>query len=99
MKRINHIGQRALIAMAALTMISAAVSLAGCGVAARVDARNDYQTSAANYKACLVANPAAPQNCEGLRLAMETDERKYNNFSAGLDPGSQRSANITVLSR
>jgi len=24
---------------------------------------------------------SAPKNCEGLRLAMETDERKYNEFS------------------
>jgi hypothetical protein len=73
--------------------------LAGCGLAARVDARNDYQTSAANYKTCLTANPASPQNCEGLRLAMETDERKYNNFSAGLNPGSQQSGTVTVLNR
>jgi hypothetical protein len=76
-----------------------AFSLAGCGIGARVDARNDYQASAADYKACLAANPASPQNYEGLRLAMETDERKYNNLSAGLNPGGQRSTNVTVLNR
>lgn len=73
--------------------------LSGCGVAARVDARTDYQASAANYKACLSANPAAPQNCEGLRLAMETDERKFNNLSAGTSLGNQRSDTVTVLNR
>lgn len=73
--------------------------LAGCGVAARVDARGEYQASAANYKACLANNPAVPQNCEGLRLAMETDERKYNNLSSGLNPGSQSSTNLTILNR
>jgi hypothetical protein len=57
------------------------------------------KASATNYKACLAANPASPQNCEGLRLAMETDERKYNNLSAGLNPGSQTSTNVTVLNR
>jgi hypothetical protein len=72
--------------------------LAGCGVAARYEARTDYQSSAAQYKACLGANPSAPQNCEGLRLAMETDERKYNNLSAGV-VGNQSSHNITVLNR
>jgi hypothetical protein len=73
--------------------------LSGCGIAARVDARNEYQVSSANYKACLAANPATPQNCESLRLAMETDERKYNNLSAGLNPGSQTQSNVTVLNR
>jgi hypothetical protein len=99
MNRIDRIGQRTLIAMAALAAVAVAVSLAGCGLAARVDARNDYQASAANYKACVTANAATPQNCEGLRLALETDERKYNNISAGLNPGSQTSANVTILNR
>lgn len=82
-----------------LSILLACLSLAGCGVAARMDARNDYQASEAQYKTCLSANPSAPQNCEGLRLAMEADERKYNNFSAGLNPGSQRSGTVTVLNR
>jgi hypothetical protein len=76
-----------------------ALPLVGCGIAAKVESRNEYQDSAANYKNCLNANPATPKNCEGLRLAMETDERKYNNLSAGINPGSQTSANITVLNR
>jgi len=42
-----------------------ALPLAGCGIAAKIDARQDYQSSEAQYKACLTANPAAPQNCEG----------------------------------
>jgi hypothetical protein len=96
MDRINRIGLRTLLSMATLAV---AIALAGCGIAARVDARNDYQASAANYKVCLAANAASPQNCDGLRLAMETDERKYNNLSAGLNPGSQTSTNLTVLNR
>jgi hypothetical protein len=87
------------VGMRHLAIILCCVCLAGCGVAARVDARNDYQTSSANYKACLVDNPSAPKNCEGLRLAMETDERKYNEFSAGLNPGSQSAGTVTVLNR
>lgn len=93
MQDIFSTGARTLIAM------SMASLLGGCGVAAKIEARNDYRTSADQYKSCLTANPAAPQNCEGLRLAMETDERKFNNLSAGTNPGSQTSHNVTILNR
>jgi hypothetical protein len=73
--------------------------LAGCGIAARIEARQDYQASTAQYKACLAANLSAPQSCEGLRLAAETDERKYNDLSAGLTPGAQRAGTVTILNR
>lgn len=71
--------------------------LAGCAVADKIQARSDYKASADQYKACLGANPSAPQNCEALRLAMETDERKFNNMGAAMDPGAQRSHNVTIL--
>jgi hypothetical protein len=73
--------------------------LSGCGLAAKVGARNEYEASAERYKACLNANPATPSNCEGLRLAMEADERKYTNFSAGIQPGTQRTVNVNTVSR
>lgn len=73
--------------------------LGGCALAAKTDARNDYRASTDQYKACLTANSAAPQKCEGLRLAMEADERKYNNLSASMNPDGQRSANVTILNR
>jgi hypothetical protein len=82
-----------------LGIIALALPLAACGIAAKVDARNEYQSSTENYKQCLAANPSAPQQCEGLRLAMEADERKYNNMSAGINPGAQRSSNVTILNR
>jgi len=78
-------------------LLVVSLSISGCGIAARTDARNEYQASVERYKECLVANQSRPQQCEGLRLAMEADERKFNNISAA--PGGQRSANITVLSR
>lgn len=85
--------------MRLVAIIFSAALLAGCGIAAKIEARNDYKTSAEQYKACLTANPASPQSCEGLRLAMETDERKFNSMSAGTNPGSQTSHNVTVLNR
>jgi hypothetical protein len=68
--------------------------LGACGVAARVQSRADYQQSEASYKACLMANAATPQNCEGLRLAMEADERKFTHMS-----GPSANANLTILNR
>lgn len=82
-----------------MSVLLGCLFLTGCGIAAKVDSRNDYQASTEQYKACLAANPAAPKNCEGLRLAMEADERRYNNLSAGITPGAQTSANVTVLNR
>jgi hypothetical protein len=87
------------IQMRAFVIVLCCLSLAGCGIAARVESRNEYQESAAAYKSCLQANPSTPKNCEGLRLALETDERKYNNLSAGINPGSQSSSNVTILNR
>lgn len=75
------------------------VALGGCALAAKTDARNDYRASTDQYKACLATNSAAPQRCDGSRLAMEADERKYNNLSAGMNPDGQRSANVTILNR
>lgn len=78
-------------------MLIGCFALGGCGVVARNDARMDYQASTAQYKACVAVNP--PASCEGARLAMEADERKFTNLSAGLNPSSQSTANLTVLNR
>lgn len=69
----------------ALLLASSAL-LAGCGVAARYDARTDYQNSTAAYKACLAANP--PQACENQRLIMEADARKYDSVAGGHASGT-----------
>jgi hypothetical protein len=63
--------------------IMPAFALAGCAVAAKIDARNDYQASRAQYKDCLAQHAARPHACEGLRLAMEADERAYNDLNGG----------------
>lgn len=73
--------------------------LTGCGIVAKVGARDDYQSSETQYKSCLQANASAPQNCEGYRLAMEADERKFQNMSAGASPGGSRSGTVTILNR
>jgi hypothetical protein len=70
--------------------------LAGCALR---NARMEYESSAEAYKQCLAAHPSAPQQCDGLRLAMEADERKFNNFIAATQPGGQRAVTATVLNR
>jgi hypothetical protein len=54
-------------------IISLTVTIAGCGIAAKIDTRNDYRVSVAAYMECLATH--APKDCEGLRLAMEAEER------------------------
>lgn len=72
--------------------------LSGCGLAAKVDARHNYEQSTAIYRACVSANSANPQVCEGKRLAMEADERAYNNMVAPISNGVG-TANVNVQSR
>lgn len=62
--------------------------LSGCGVVARMEdrqeyvkARKQYEESTTAYRGCLGVNQAAPRACEAQRLAMETDERAFNNIS------------------
>ena len=57
--------------------------LGGCSIAAKIDARTEYQKSVADYRACLDAHPWELKACDGKRLAMEAEERAYNNLSAG----------------
>lgn len=58
--------------------------LSGCGVVAKVDARNDMAQSKAAYKNCLAINPSNPVACESYRLAYEADLKAYGATSAGL---------------
>jgi hypothetical protein len=83
----------------ALLTFVAVASLTGCGIAARVETRNEYQASTTAYKACLAANESAPQKCEARRLAMEADERRFNNIAASTTEGGSKAASVTVLSR
>jgi hypothetical protein len=62
-----------------------ALVVSECG--ARVDARHKYEQSTAAYRECLNANSANPQVCDGKRLAMEADERAFNNMTAPLSRG------------
>jgi hypothetical protein len=74
-----------------VTIISFTVMLAGCGIAAKIDARKDYRTSVTAYMECLATRAA--KDCEGLRLAMEADERQYNAPDADAAGGNKHGEN------
>jgi hypothetical protein len=66
---------RILVAFCALT-------LAGCGGAAKVgaptiDPRAEYQNSLDAYQACVNSNLNNVEACEEKRVQMETNERAY----------------------
>jgi hypothetical protein len=67
-----------------------AVSLSGCGLAAR----NNYAASTAAYRDCVNANSANPQVCEGKRA----DERFFNNTAAPFSRGVG-TENINIQNR
>ena len=66
--------------------------VAGCGIAAKVNARNDMEASKAAYKTCLWVHSQDVTACEALREAYEADIVAYRATSAGNRPG----ATITI---
>jgi uncharacterized low-complexity protein len=70
------------------TACALALGVTGCGVAAKVEARNDMQSSLKSYKNCLAANPTNVGVCHGYKLAYDADMRAYRATSAGIRPGS-----------
>jgi hypothetical protein len=68
-----------------IAILALAIALAGCAIADKIAARNEYQKSADSYRQCMAANPTAPQQCEEQRLAMEAVERKRDSISTDID--------------
>lgn len=60
-----------------------AMTLAGCGVAAMIQAREDMQTSKAAYKQCLAAHFQDPDKCESARRIYEADLAVYQTEKGG----------------
>jgi hypothetical protein len=75
---------RGVIAMRRILSVVLISVLAGCGVAAKVRARNDMEVSKAAYKECLRREKA---ECEGLRQAYDADLQAYRATSNALRNG------------
>ena len=59
----------------------------GCGITAKVRARDDMEASKAAYKRCLEQNPDNPSKCESLKRAYEADLKAYRETSKGIRSG------------
>jgi hypothetical protein len=70
--------------MAFLSLMTLPFLLEGCGIAAKVDARNDMLQSKAAYKNCLAQNPDNVSACEAAESAYEADLAAYQATTAGL---------------
>lgn len=79
-----------------IAVLLLATSLAGCGIAAKVDARNDMMQSRQLYKSCLIQNPSNPAACAGLKAAYQADMQAYRATSAGIMRGRNDTVNVTT---
>jgi hypothetical protein len=73
--------------MTRMLVVLCALTVAGCGVAAKIDPRAEYQNSLDDYRACINSDLKNLQACEGKRAVMETNERAYNNTTTGMTQG------------
>ena len=62
-------------------VIASLLTLAGCAVGARVEARRNYEDAVAAYRACLTAHPGDTNACESSRLSMEAQGKLYEDLS------------------
>jgi hypothetical protein len=85
--------------MRCLIIVVLCAALGGCAIAARMEdrqeyvkSRQQYEDSTSAYRTCLGANQTNPRICEAQRLAMESDERAFNNISG-------HAANLSIQQR
>lgn len=71
-----------------VTMTLVSTTASGCGVAAKVQARNDMMQAKSVYTQCLSENSSDPSKCAGLKEAYDADLQAYRAASNGLRSGS-----------
>ncbi len=64
-------------------LLMTAVSLSACGLAVRMEVRDEMNGSKAAYKSCLAENPKNISACEALRLAYEADLKAFQATAGG----------------
>ena len=75
--------------MKARTIVFVAIILtfSACGVAAKIDARNDLEQSKIAYKQCLNENSNATDKCAAQKEVYRTDLQAYEALSRGIRNG------------
>ena len=64
------------------------IFVSGCGIAAKIQARNDMMQAKNAYTQCLAENSADSSKCQGLKEAYDADLRAYLATSSEVRPGS-----------
>lgn len=80
-----------------LAPIAVACSLlSGCGIVAKVNARNDMMKTRKDYTQCLETHSNNVAACNGYKAAYKADMEAYRATSAGIMPGFNNSENINT---
>jgi hypothetical protein len=64
-----------------------AASVTGCGIAAKMRARDDMEESKVAYKQCLRQHSQDLPQCEAFKRVFEADMATYRATSSGMRPG------------
>src|SRR5882724_8026928 len=73
-----------MLKLSMIWVVPVIASLAGCGIAAKVNARHDMEASKVAYKACLAQRGQDVAVCDARRRAYETDLSAFQATSAAL---------------
>lgn len=72
------------------------IGLTGCGIVAKVHARDDMMAAKEAYTGCLRQHNGEIGVCQGLREAYLVDLQAYRETAAGLNPGYNLNQRIGV---
>jgi hypothetical protein len=70
-----------------LPLLMGSIALGGCGIAAKVQARDDMMQAKSAYTQCLSENSSDPSKCAGFKEAYDADLQAYRATSNGLRSG------------
>jgi len=73
-----------------IALLIVTFSLTGCGIAAKVNARNDMEQSKVAYKACLAEHPQDVSFCKGAKAAYEADMQSVQGNVCGYTARSKQ---------
>lgn len=68
----------------------------GCGIAAKVQARDDMMAAKKAYTDCIVANATSPNACQAQRAVFDVDMEAYRATSAGIQGGSNNTLTVNA---
>jgi predicted small secreted protein len=83
-----------LLVLAPLAVVCSLLS--GCGIAAKIDSRNDMMKTRDAYTHCLETHSSNVSACNGYKAAYKANMEAYRATSAGIEPGFNNSMNLNT---